>query len=249
MQNKPTFQTARWNAPHNIKTLITTRLGGSSEGNYSSFNLGTHVLDNVERVMQNRQILTTYLPNRPFWLNQTHGDKVLKIDNSLSTDVIYDCDATLTTAQKCVCLVMTADCLPVLMTDINGSFVAAIHAGWRGVKSNIITKAIELSKVKAKEIIIYIGPAICANHFEVGIEVFDIFRHMDIDNQDFFVKKNNHKFNCNLASIAKLQLVKFGVELDSISLSNECTYCNPDLFYSYRSKNQTGRFASCIWKE
>lgn len=248
MSNKPYVLTANWNAPAQIKTLITTRIGGVSQNNYSSFNLAMHVNDNPNHVSQNRQILNEYLPNKPIWLNQTHSNLAIEIDNS-TTDIIHDYDATLTRIKNIVCTVMTADCLPILLTDINGSFVSAIHAGWRGVANNIISNAVNLTNVRPKDILAYIGPAICQKHFEIGYEVFDIFTQLNSHNQQFFIKKDNNKFDCDLAAIAKLQLINQGILANNITQSDECTYCNDKLFYSFRRNSITGRFASCIWIE
>ena len=234
---------ANWGAPKNVKTLITTRL---SPGN-TDFNLALHVGDNYKNVIHNRQTLSTSLPNEPRWLSQTHTNLVLDLDTDAANGKSYD--ASITTTKGTVCAVMTADCIPILITNTTGSFVGALHAGWRGVQNNIISNTINQSKIPAKNIIAYIGPAICTKHFEVDADVFEVFSKLDSDNQAFFTSKNNGKFECDLISIAKLQLIKLGVLEYNISLSNLCTYCKNDLFYSYRKEKNTGRFASIIWLE
>jgi YfiH family protein len=234
---------ANWSAPKNVKTLITTRTSPDD----NDFNLALHVGDNPKNVIHNRQMLSISLPNEPKWLSQTHTNLVLDLDKNEADGKSYD--AAITTTNSTVCVVMTADCIPILITNTAGSFAGAIHAGWRGVQNNIISNTISQSKTSAKNIIAYIGPAICAKHFEVGSDVFDIFFALDTDNKVFFTPKNNDKFECDLISIAKLQLVKLGVLEHNIYFSNLCTYCKNDLFYSYRKEKNTGRFASTIWLE
>lgn len=237
------FLKANWKAPKNIKTLITTRVGI----NNTDFNLAMHVSGDIDSIKNNRQILALLLPSRPNWLSQTHTNLVLDLDNNIPNDRSFD--AAITKTKFTICVIMTADCIPILITDTCGSFVGAIHAGWRGVENNIITNTINLTKVDPKDIIVYIGPAICTKHFEVGVDIFEIFTKQNTDYEKFFNPKSNHKFECDLIGIAKLQLINLGVLEKNINLSNQCTYCNNDLFYSYRKEKNTGRFASLIWIE
>lgn len=249
MNTNPLFITANWNAPQYVRTLITTRIGGVSTGNYSTFNLAQHVEDNTQLVMQNRQVLNNHLPNSPHWLNQTHSNVVVNLDQSCSIDrTTLAADASLTTLPNTVCVVMTGDCLPILLTDVMGSFIAAVHAGWKGLHKGIIVNTIKLSQVNSRNILAYIGPSICQQHYEVNEELFKLFTNISKENAQFFTNKSNKKFDCNLTGIAKLQLMQHGVLEHNIFTSNECTYCNDELFYSYRRNNITGRFASCIWR-
>lgn len=255
---KPVFITADWNAPKNVKTLITTRVGGFSTGNYGTFNLAFHVEDNLEIVEKNRQILSQYLPGNPYWLNQIHSNIAVDLDDSQSLAHVtvsgnINADASFTTIKNTVCTVMTADCLPIFLTDTSGRFVAAIHAGWKGLYNEIIKNTIELilnkTKIDIKNIIAYIGTAICQKHYEVNHELFDKFTALNKDNEQFFSHKPNHKFNCNLAGIAQMQLKNTGVLNTNTFLSKQCTFCDSELFYSYRKQSITGRFASYIWLE
>ena len=243
--SKTKFLQADWLVPFKVKTLITTKGDLSDYG----FNLALHVGDEPSNVIQNRKILAENLPGNPHWLNQTHSNQILDLDKVATEDNPSSYDASITSSRKKVCTVMTADCLPVLLTDTKASFVAAVHAGWRGVENGIITKTVTLSKSDVKNILVYIGPAICSEHFEVGQEVLDLFIQQNKHNKQFFKVKENGKYMCDLIGIAKLQLLDCGVLPDRIFLSNQCTYCSNDLFYSYRKSNKTGRFASCIWLE
>lgn len=247
MSSKLTFLHANWPAPAQVKTLITTRIGGHSKHNFAEFNLALHVSDNNSTVAENRQQLDRYLPNSPYWLNQTHSNRVLNLDQYTYTAQDNDYDASFTRLKHQVAAVMTADCLPILLTDTQGSFVAAVHAGWRGLATNIIFNTIQHLHMQTQTMLAYIGPAICQQHFEVGEEVLATFAKLNPANNQFFQSKPGHKFMCNLIGIAKLQLINLGLKAENIYLSQECTYCNSKLFYSYRKQNQTGRFASLIW--
>lgn len=249
MQNKPEFLTANWNAPKNVRTLITTRIGGYSNNNCASFNLARHVGEELKTVEKNRELLATHLPDTPTWLNQVHSDLVLNLDHTIDKNSIKTYDAAITSVANKVCVVMTADCIPILLTNTQGNFVAAIHAGWRGVENQIINNTIKASNVTSKDIIAYIGPAICSQHFEVGQDVYEVFIKLDPANKQFFKGRDNSKFDCDLVGIAKLQLINHGLVAQNIYLSNLCTVCNNDKFYSYRKEKNTGRFASIIWFE
>lgn len=254
------FIIPNWGASKNIKALITTRLNGHSKGAFSSFNLAKHVNDNPEDVEANREILSKYLPASPWWLFQTHSDKVLNIDekieienttslttiNSLKNSML-DYDASFTSFKNEPCVVMTADCLPILCTDLNGNFVSAIHAGWKGIALGIIEKCLNAFPSPSSEIITYIGPAICQNHFEVGLEVKGIFTNLNEEFDECFISKHNDKYACSLIDIAKLKLLQEGIKIENIYLSKICTFCNSD-FFSYRRNSITGRFASIIWR-
>ncbi|HMT03392.1 MAG TPA: peptidoglycan editing factor PgeF [Burkholderiales bacterium] len=251
MLNNPNFLQANWNAPANIKTIITTRIGGYSTGQFDSLNLALHVSDNPEIVIKNRNLLKKYLPSEPFWLNQTHNNYVINLDNVESnSNLIFD--ASITSVRNKVCAILTADCLPILLTNKKGTFVAAIHAGWRGLLNNIIENTINMLKPDST-ILAYIGPSICEKHFEVGNDVFNKFTNISPKNLNYFKEKTSVnkeiKYYCNLIEIAKDLLLNAGLDSKNIWVSNECTYCNNDLFYSYRKNNVTGRIASLIWLE
>jgi YfiH family protein len=238
---------ANWTAPISVKTLITARLGGISQPPYNTLNLATHVGDDMLDVIKNREILSEYLPCAPAWLNQTHSDKLVCLDNMPEGSIDIDADASFTTQKNKVCVVMSADCIPVLLTNKSASFAAAVHAGWRGVENNIIRKTIEASGTSTSDLMAYIAPSICQRHFEVGSEVFEQFVRLDHDNKHFFTAIGNDKFNGDLVGIAKLQMLKLGLPESNIYLSGLCTYCREDLFYSYRKDGVTGRIASLIW--
>lgn len=236
---------ANWKAPKHIKTLITTRHGGVSIGSFKSLNLALHVTDNPEHVIKNRQILREMLPSEPIWLNQTHSDNILNIDKP-SYNLHDPYDASITKTSGIACVVMTADCIPILLTDTKGSFVAAVHAGWRGVANGIIGKTVK-QVAQNNEILAYLGPSISQNSFEVDKDVFDIFTNLKAENRQFLQRSGSGKYLADLVSIAKLQLIDAGVMIHNIWISEYCTVKEQELFFSYRRDNVTGRFASLIW--
>jgi len=248
------FITPDWDAPSGVKSLITTRLGGVSAAPYDTFNLGDHVGDNPEFVRQNRQLLAKSLPGEPLWLKQTHSNNVLWVTtpellngNTLAENLLLPYDASFTHQKNKVCVVMSADCIPILLTDKKASFVAAVHAGWRGVENGIIARTISCIGAPGADMLAYIGPAICKNHFEVGQDVFDLFVNLDSNNANHFTKSGEDKYYCDLTEIAKFQLMKEGLLSYNIYSSDMCTYCDKEKFFSHRRDEVTGRIASLIW--
>ncbi len=156
-----------------MKTLITTRNGGVSQGAYQSLNLGTHVGDDPETVRRNREIVQQQVGLPVAYLNQIHSTIVVNAAEAL--DGTPDADASVDDTGKAVCAVMTADCLPVLFCDRAGTAVAAAHAGWSGLAGGVLQNTIAAMKVPPVEIMAYLGLAISADAFEVGQDVFDAF--------------------------------------------------------------------------
>lgn len=234
-----------WPAPKNIKAFASTRLGGQSCGVYQGLNLGTHVGDDAITVQHNRQWLAEQaeMPSAPVWLNQTHSTRVFEA--VAPSDVALDCDGVFTRAKGVVCSAMTADCLPVLLTNLDGSQVAAVHAGWRGLADGIIENAISQFD---SPVMAWIGPAIGTQAFEVGQEVVDIFCAADPKAVSAFkAKAQPTKYLADMNLLVTQRLNSVGVE--QIYYSGLCTYQNPQQFYSYRRDGTTGRQASFIWIE
>lgn len=241
-----------WAVPVNIRCLTTNRRVGTGQSNqsqdtpYASFNLATHVADKLELVLQNRVHLENIaaLPASPLWLNQTHSTRVLEYNLK---HLNADADASFTTQANQVSAVMTADCLPVLFTSTQGDWVAASHAGWRGLVDGILLETLK-TYTGDGQILAWIGPAISQKHFEVGEELRQQFCQLDIENQTFFKPsdKAENKWLCDLTAIAERQLLQQGVR---VTQSGLCTFENEDDFYSYRRDGITGRMASLIWIE
>jgi YfiH family protein len=240
--------TPNWSAPSHIKAFSTTRINGVSTGTYLGLNLGLHVEDENSVVLKNRCLLLEALSLKtPFcWLNQTHSTLLLKINKQ--SKQATEADASWTNLKDQVCVVMTADCLPLLITDKQGSFVSAIHAGWRGLCDGIIEKTVatlcnELN-ISSSELLVWLGPCIGKNAFEVGAEVRDEFIKHDIKAEAAFSVYQD-RYLADLQELARLRLAPFKVA--QISASQHCTFSEPDLFYSYRRDGKTGRMATLIY--
>jgi YfiH family protein len=233
-----------WPAPENVKALITTRQGGVSQAPYDSLNLAAHVGDSPEAVAQNRNRLrnTCQLPAEPFWLSQVHGCQVAESDRDQPG---CEADAVFSTTPGVVCAVMTADCLPLLMTDRSGSRVCAVHAGWRGLAEGVIESAIQRMEIAPEEIMVWLGPAIGPDAFEVGGEVRQTFIDAHADDENAFRPGEGDRWLADIYQLARARLNRLGV--DSVGGGEYCTVQQSDLFFSYRREGVTGRMASMIW--
>jgi YfiH family protein len=247
MTNSIAFIHPNWPAPSNVKALQTTRNGGVSSGAFASLNMGAHVGDDPIAVAKNRQLLSPYLPSEPVWVNQVHGTDVI---DAATSSCLQNADASFATRSNVVCVTMTADCLPLLLCDTKGTVVAAVHAGWRGLCDGVIEAAIAKLQVPPSEILVWLGPAIGPNAFEVGNDVKSQFVEKDSQAELAF-KPHADKWLCNLYLIAKQRLNNLGVtQVYGASVNEEfCTYTDASRFFSFRRDNVTGRMASMIWLE
>ncbi len=241
MLNSSDFIIPDWPAPANVKAIQTTRVGGYSVEPYESLNLGLHVHDDALAVAKNRQSLSNFLPSDPVWLNQVHGVDVVDAAKCLT---IQKADASFSKNKNVVCVTMTADCLPLLLCNKQGSIVAAIHAGWRSLCDGVIEATIQSMVVNPEDLMAWLGPAIGPKAFEVGGEVRAAFIKNDAQADQAF-KPNDEKWLGDLYLIAKQRLNKLGVT--EIYGGTECTYSNPSQYFSFRRDGLTGRMASMIW--
>ena len=231
-----------WDAPTSVKSLITTRYGGVSGAPFDSLNLGDHVNDNPQCVEQNRSILRQLLPADPMWLKQVHGIRVANADN-ISENI--EADASVAHAINNVCLVMTADCLPVLLCNDKGTVVGAAHAGWRGLVSGVIERSVESMAASPASIMAYLGPAIGPQAFEVGDEVRVAFMEHDPDAQLAFVPHGPGKWLADIYMLARQRLNALGIT--RVYGGDFCTFTDANRFFSYRRDGVTGRMAALIW--
>lgn len=238
-----------WPLPHGVRAAVTTRIGGGSKGPYRGANLGDHVADDPAQVAANRLQLAQQCGVRHWqWLQQVHGVEVIEAGPVPLTSVIGD---AVTTPHKGVaCAVLTADCLPVLICARDGSQVAAVHAGWRGLADGILGHSIARFHCRPEALSVYLGPAIGPDHFEVGQEVYDTFKLWNIEAtlwQQLFKPQPNKAghYLADLYGLARWALTQSGVE--QIFGGDLCTYCDLKRFYSYRRDGVTGRMASAIW--
>lgn len=233
--------TPQWPAPARVKSCVTTRAGGVSAGPFASFNLGDHVGDDPVAVAKNRQRLVSLLGCRPAWLRQVHGTQVVEAQAELDVEA----DASWSATPGVACAIMTADCLPALFCDRAGTRVAAAHAGWRGLAAGVLEATLDALALPADQVLVWLGPAIGAQAFEVGAEVREAFIAQHPQAAEAFSPCHNAgKFMADIYQLARIRLAARGVT--AVYGGDFCTYNDPR-FYSYRRAAQTGRFASLIW--
>jgi purine-nucleoside/S-methyl-5'-thioadenosine phosphorylase / adenosine deaminase len=235
-----------WDAPTNVRAVVTTREGGASDGPYASFNLAEHTGDDPARVRANRTLLrdALKLPAEPTWLEQIHGTVVVDIAGANPKRMA---DGAYTNRPGVVCAVLTADCLPIFLCDRSGSEAALVHAGWRGLAAGVIDAALARFRAPRADVLAWLGPAISAKAYEVGSDVRDVFVASDPVANDAFIKRPNGKWSMDLYTIARQRLSAAGVRL--ISRGKHCTATQADIFFSYRRDGVTGRMASLLWLE
>ena len=234
--------------PDNIKYLSTPRIieGGSSAGNYRNFNLALHVGDEESSVNANRKFLMKRysLPSEPKWIKQTHSNICHRVEKSHS---IIEADASYTEQKGVVCAILTADCLPIFVSNKQGSFVGVAHAGWRGIVGGVIESLLKVTNANGKDLMVHLGPAISVSSFEVGAEVRDQY----IDKNKSFLncfEVSTEKIYLDLYKAAKVVLNESGVV--SVSGGGYCTYRDRKEFFSYRRDGKkSGRMAHLIWME
>lgn len=177
--------TPDWPAPINIKALTTTRTDGTSTAPYTSLNLALHVEDDPAAVMANRKLLIDKLnlPADPIWLNQIHSTVAINAATAKPTPAA---DASFTTQAGIICAVLTADCLPLLICNKQGTVISAIHAGWRGLANGVIEAAITQLPAKAEDLLVWLGPALGPQKFEVKADVIEAFTAHDSGAIDAF---------------------------------------------------------------
>jgi YfiH family protein len=233
-----------WPAPLNVKALQTTRAGGISSPPYDSLNLGDHVGDTPLAVERNRILLNRLLPSEPVWLDQVHGTAVVSADR---TSCLPRADACIARHRAAVCVVMTADCLPILLCDMQGSVVGAAHAGWKGLAAGVIEATVQAMGGAPENIMAWLGPAISRDAFEVGDEVRAAFLAVQPQAASAFVPGRNGKWFADLYALASQRLNALGIT--GIYGGGSCTYRERDRYFSYRRDGVTGRMGTFIWLE
>lgn len=249
-----------WPAPASVRACCSTRLGGTSEGRYSSLNLGQHVGDDPERVSANRAILQGHLGVRAVFMDQVHGTEMLRLDSGVPDGVAAD--GAITTKKDLACTVMVADCLPVLLCDRQGQQVAAIHAGWRGLLGTqgkgVLERAAETfdniftdsGRVNRSDMLAWLGPCIGPNTFEVGDEVREAFVADAPSAAACFRQGSAGKWWADLPALARQRLKVLGIVRTFGNDGGEawCTVTNASRFFSHRRDGVSGRMAACIWR-
>ncbi|RAS37279.1 peptidoglycan editing factor PgeF [Paraburkholderia bryophila] len=260
-----------WNVSPRVRALVTTRNGGVSLPPFGRWqdgadqpgglNLGMKAGDDPAAVAVNRaRLLALAGVSEAAWLEQIHGAGIVRAEDVLAqrhaSDAPTRADASITDRPGTVCVVMVADCMPVLFCDEAGRAVGAAHAGWRGLAAGIVEQAArrvaELAGVETGALHAYLGPSIGPDAFEVGPDVRDAFMNgVDGAQRDAtanaFVEHphNPGKYLADLPALARLRLQRLGVT--RVIGGDLCTVTQRDRFYSYRRDRETGRMAALIW--
>ncbi|WP_404375871.1 peptidoglycan editing factor PgeF [Vreelandella aquamarina] len=242
---RPTLLLPDWPAPANVRAFVTTRETGPSQNDFAAFNPAAHVGDNPAHVALCRRLMQKEIGDeRPLlWLNQTHGARVQQEYQSTPPEA----DAAVANSSEYACVVLTADCLPVLFCNRQGTQVAVAHAGWRGLAGGVLEAAVAAMNCDPNDILVWLGPAISNAQFEVGPEVYGAFVAVHPETADAFDHSPYRlgHYMADLYRLARFRLEELGIH--HISGGHFCTACE-SRFYSYRRDNgHTGRMASVIW--
>lgn len=237
-----------WPAPAWVRGLVTTRAGGVGRGAYASLNLGRNAGDDAAAVVENRRRLVQLCGRPLHWLDMEHGTAVADLDR-LSAGEIVRADASVARTSRVACVVTIADCLPALFCDRKGTVVAVAHAGWRGLSAGVLESTINAMGVAPSELLVWLGPAIGPEAFEVGEDVRTAFlAHMATASAAFRPHPlRAEKWLADLFHLARLRLTASGVPATAIYGGGHCTHSARARFFSYRRDRVTGRMAAVIW--
>jgi len=240
----PDWIVPHWPAPGGVRAVITTRAGGISPAPYDSMNFGLRSGDQESNVRRNRALLRRMLPAEPAWLRQVHGHRVVEAD--VAPDEVQ-ADAAVAHAAGKVCVVMAADCMPVLLCDKAGTAVGAAHAGWRGLAGGVVEEAVRALDRAPGEIIAYLGPCIGPERFEVGDDVRAAFCAHDAQAACAFRPYPGRPGNwlCDLYVLARRRLHGLGVR--GVYGGGFCTVNDRRFFSHRRDQGTSGRMAGLIW--
>jgi hypothetical protein len=240
-----TWIPADWPAPPGITGGTTCRGGGVSRNSCASLNLAAHVGDDERRVRVNRQrfVAACGLPNEPAWLTQVHGTTVVRAEDRGD---LYGADAIVTESANRVCVILTADCLPVLFASADGREIGAAHAGWRGLCGGVLEATVAAFESRPSGLMAWFGPAISQRAFEVGDEVRDRFVSQDSAAAGCFDENPDGRWQADLYGLAGLRLRNVGVT--KVYGGGRCTFGEPDAFFSYRRDGQCGRMATFVFR-
>jgi YfiH family protein len=233
-----------WPAPAHVRVLSTLRAGGVSVGPYASLNLAAHVGDRPAAVAANRLLLreAAHLPAEPLWLEQVHGTDVIRHPG---VSLPVRADASVAFEPGRVCAVMTADCLPVVLTDRGGTRLGVAHAGWRGLLDGVVEATIAALGPAPAGLRAWLGPAIGPDAFEVGDEVRTAFAARNPAAVGYFQPNERNRYQADLYGLARLVLAAAGVT--AVHGGGWCTHRESERFFSFRRDGVTGRMATLAW--
>ena len=238
---------AAWPAPAGVHALTTLRgPAGASPPPFDRFDMGLRNGDDAARVQANRDLLARglALPSPPCWLRQVHGTTVLT-DPRAGVEV--EADAAVSCTPGTVLAILTADCLPVVLSSTDGRWIGAAHAGWRGLAAGVLEATVSAMQVPAETLLAWLGPAAGPRAYEVGAEVRDAFVARDPDAAMAFAATRPGHWHVDLHALARQRLHKAGLLPQAIHGGDACTISDARRFYSHRRDQRTGRMATLIW--
>jgi YfiH family protein len=257
----PALEQPDWPAPEGVRAVLSLRAGGISQPPYDSLNLGDHVGDRPQHVASNRAAYAAATGARPVFLHQVHGCAVVRLDRRTADGALAD--GCVSTERGVACTMMVADCLPVLFTTTDGIAVAAAHAGWRGLAGQAgrgILEAVwhefwplagrDEAQVAARTLV-WLGPCIGPQAFEVGCEVKAAFEAHDPPAGTAFTPlPASGKWLADLQALARRRLQALGIHSihGNDGSAAWCTVGQPSRFFSHRRDRTSGRFAASIWR-
>lgn len=235
-----------WKPHPRVRARVTTRAGDHSPAPWEGFNLGANCGDDPVRVVAARAHVHAALgtPAGPRWLTQVHGTRVV---NAANVAEGAEADGAWTDTVGASCVVLTADCLPVLLARTDGVAVAAVHAGWRGLLDGIVEQGVRSIAPGGEPVSAWLGPAICQHCYQVDESLRSRFLEVDPQAADAFTDDGPGHWRFSLIAVARQRLASAGVR--DVHESGLCTAGDTTRFYSYRKEGQTGRFASLVWLE
>jgi polyphenol oxidase len=243
-----------WDAGERVGAAMSERAGGVSVAPYDTLNLGEHVGDAAEAVLENRARWRREIDARPVYLRQVHGSTVLRATGESLGAEPAQADAAVTTEPGLACTVLVADCLPVLLAAPGGRGVGAAHAGWRGLAGGVVEAALgalcEAAACEPGEVAAWLGPCIGPRRFEVGAEVVQAFGGaLDGADPEHFILRPRPdgalRWLANLPRLGRDRLHAAGVR--RIAGGRWCTVEDASRFFSFRRDGLTGRLAASVW--
>ena len=235
------FEKINWNVPDTIKILVTKK-------NFSlknDFNVSFSGKNNYGETRKNINFLTdNFLPSKPNFVKQAHGKKIINLnENTLSS---YVADGLITRKRKQVISILTADCMPIVISSTCGSIICILHVGRKGVEFNIISEAFNILNNYNYSYEAWIGPSISKNYYLVDKNIRKIFISLNKKYKNFFFIENSN-VHMDLSGIATFQLKENKVK--NIQHSGLCTFKNYNDFYSFRKFSDIKRFGTFVWIE
>jgi YfiH family protein len=226
-----------WPAPDCIEAFTTLRA--------DHFKLNRKQTESDQELQDQRHLFkkTFELPTDPIWLHQTHGRIAIE---ATPDNLEKDADASFSQTPNRICIVLTADCLPVFFCNRQGTQVAVAHAGWRGLGGGILESTVEKLNLPPQDILVWLGPAISQKNYEVGDEVRDLFLQHDQSATQGFIPSPHGRWLADLNALARLRLKNCGI--DAVYGGEYCTFADSKRFNSFRRDGKiTGHLASMIW--